>query len=267
MDTLEEAVYQLIRKAHFELPQDVETVIRTACDAEEGVAKTQLENILKNLEIAKTEEKPMCQDTGTHFFFVGGENLDTKSIETAIKNALLRAEQDIPLRKNCFDPLTGEQKETKPFIEYHSNPEFRIDYLPKGGGSEAKSAYNALAIDKADEIPDIIAKIVKEAGANPCPPVILGVGIGGSFNIAAGLAKQALLEDINKSTELEKKILDKVNELGIGPMGLGGKTTCLGVNIKQAERHPTHIPLAVNIQCWANRHTSIVKKGDEYDFA
>lgn len=237
------------------------------------VGKNVIENLLKNADIAKEKEVPICQDTGMAVFFVEvGQNVivEGDNLEKAIEKGVKQGYEDGFLRKSIVcDPLnrvnTGDN--TPPVIHYKftDGDKIKITFAPKGFGSENKSALKMLnPSDGEDGVIDFVLETVEKAGANPCPPMVVGVGIGGTFEKAAELAKFALTRDIDKANEniyyaeLEKKLLEKINRLGIGPQGFGGTTTALGVNI---EFYPTHIaglPVAVNINCHATRHETVI---------
>jgi fumarate hydratase subunit alpha len=134
----------------------------------------------------------------------------------------------------------------------------KLTVMPKGAGSENASSLKMLLPDEASRIPDIIAEVVKDAGGKPCPPIFIGVGIGSTFDGAAKLSKKALLRNVTKMSSFERNILEFVNALGIGPMGMGGKTTALAVLVEFGHCHTASLPLAINIQCWANRRASAV---------
>ncbi|WP_410509801.1 fumarate hydratase [Methanosarcina hadiensis] len=263
------SIADLLRKAEIELPDDVVDALKEAEAREENqVAKSQLQAILRNIEIAKNHGVPMCQDTGIMIFFaeLGTEFQPGFNIETAIKDAVALATREVPLRPNAVDPLTRKNSGNNtgagiPDIHWKlvSGKQLKITVAPKGAGSENMSALRMLNPTETGSIKNFVLETVINAGGMPCPPLVLGVGIGGSFDKAARLAKEALLEPLdNPLTDFEKEILESVNALGIGCMGLGGSTTALSVHIKTAHCHTASLPVAVNIQCWANRHASIV---------
>lgn len=232
-----------------------------------------LESIIKNAEIAKNKQMPICQDTGMAVFFVKigkdvfieGDNLDI-----AIEKGVKKGYSEGYLRKSIVsDPLfrTNTGDNTPPVIHYSfcDSDKIEITFLPKGFGSENKSKLKMLnPSDGREGIIDFVVNTVKEAGASPCPPIIVGVGIGGNFEKCAELSKFALSRSIdipNKNpyyAQLEDELLERINKLGIGPQGYGGETTALGVNI---EVYPTHIaglPVAVNMSCHATRHQTVI---------
>lgn len=268
-ETFIRSIAGLLKKAEIELPDDVVSALKKAESREENqVAKSQFQAILKNIELAKNHGIPMCQDTGIMIFFaeLGTEFQPCFDLDAAIRDAVSLATREIPLRPNAVDPLTRKNSgnntgEGIPDIHWKIVPgkKLKITVAPKGAGSENMSGLRMFNPTETGSIKQFILETVVNAGGMPCPPLTLGIGIGGSFDKAARLAKEALLEPLDVSmNELETEILDAVNELGIGCMGLGGSTTALSVRIKTAYCHTASLPVAVNIQCWANRHASIV---------
>lgn len=268
------SIADLLRKAEIELPDDVESALKKAETLEESqVAKSQLQAILKNIELARKYGVPMCQDTGIMIFFaeLGTEFHPGFELEEAIREAVVLATSEIPLRPNAVDPLTRKNSENNtgvgiPDIHWKLVPgnTLKITAAPKGAGSENMSSLRMFNPTEAGSIINFVLETVVNAGGMPCPPLTIGVGIGGSFDAASRLAKEALLEPLETPMNgLEKEILEAVNTLGIGCMGLGGSTTALAVHVKIAYCHTASLPVAVNIQCWANRHASVVFEGDE----
>lgn len=268
------SIADLLRKAEIELPDDVVSAIRKAKTAEESqVAKSQLQAILMNIELAKRHGVPMCQDTGIMIFFVeiGTEFQPDFDLEAAIREAVILATAEVPLRPNAVDPLTRKNSLDNtgvgiPDIHWKFVPgnQLKITAAPKGAGSENMSSLRMFNPTETGNIKNFVLETVMNAGGMPCPPLTIGIGIGGSFDAAARLAKEALLEPLDTPMEgLEKEIFEAVNALGIGCMGLGGSTTALAVHVKTAHCHTASLPVAVNIQCWANRHASVVFKGEE----
>ena len=263
----------ILKSAETILPEDVVNSLKAAKQNESSsVAKAQLEAILKNIEIAGKSGIPMCQDTGILIFFVeiGREVRLDFDLEDAIIEGVRKATESIPLRPNAVHPLTRNNKGDNvgdgiPDIKYDfvEGDRLKITVAPKGAGSENMSALKMFNPTETEEIKRFVLETVLNAGGKPCPPVVVGVGIGGSFDKAARLAKSALLEDMDKMDQFEKDILRDINSLGIGPMGLGGDTTALAVHVKKAFCHTASLPVAVNIQCWANRHASAILGGDE----
>lgn len=268
------SIADLLRKAEIELPDDVESALRKAETAEESqVAKSQLQAILKNLEIAKKHGVPMCQDTGIMIFFaeLGTEFQPGFDLEAAFREAVILATAEVPLRPNAVDPLTRKNSGDNtgvgiPDIHWKPVPgnQLKITAAPKGAGSENMSVLRMFNPTETGNIRNFVLETIVNAGGMPCPPLTIGVGIGGSSDAAARLAKEALLEPLDAPMDgLEREILETVNSLGIGCMGLGGSTTALAVHVKTAYCHTASLPVAVNIQCWANRHASIVFGGGE----
>lgn len=268
------SIADLLRKAEIELPDDVESALRKAETAEESqVAKSQLQAILKNLEIAKKHGVPMCQDTGIMIFFaeLGTEFQPGFDLEAALREAVILATAEVPLRPNAVDPLTRKNSGDNtgvgiPDIHWKLVPgnQLKITAAPKGAGSENMSVLRMFNPTETGNIRNFVLETIVNAGGMPCPPLTIGVGIGGSSDAAARLAKEALLEPLDAPMdEFEREILETVNSLGIGCMGLGGSTTALAVHVKTAYCHTASLPVAVNIQCWANRHASVVFGGNE----
>jgi fumarate hydratase subunit alpha len=259
-------VTDLIKKAVVDLPEEVEAALRDAYEKEESeIAKHQLKNILENVELARKQQIPMCQDTGIPLFFVKLGNEKKEDVETAIVDGIREATTSVPLRPNVVDPLSRENTGDNigvgiPQIYWSASKDEHtyVTYMPKGAGSENASAQRMLR--PSESIKDFVLDTIKDAGGKPCPPIIVGVGIGGAMDTSAMLAKKALLRPLDSRSpdeeyaKLEEELLAEINRLGIGPMGLGGKTTALKVNIEHAACHTASLPVAVNIQCWAHRH-------------
>uniref|UniRef100_A0A7C3RM60 Fumarate hydratase n=1 Tax=Archaeoglobus fulgidus TaxID=2234 RepID=A0A7C3RM60_ARCFL len=263
-----DAVVSALRKAHTELPGDVVTAIKKACESEDNeIARRNLEAILKNIDAAKKLGVPMCQDTGIPVFFVslGKELCLDFDLKGAIAEGVRRATVEIPLRPNAVHPITRENSGDNTGmhipqinIDLVDGDELRIVVMPKGAGSENVSALKMMLPTEVDRIKDFVVETVKKAGGKPCPPVFVGVGVGGTFDGAAKLAKKALLRNVLEMNDFELEILEAVNELGIGAMGLGGRNTALAVLVEMAHCHTASLPVAVNIQCWANRRAEVV---------
>ncbi|MBN1134620.1 MAG: fumarate hydratase [Methanosarcinaceae archaeon] len=267
-----EATIDILKKAETKLPDDVINALNRAEVRESNpVAKAQLKAILQNIKIAKDNSVPICQDTGVLIFYVEiGCDLSLDfNLEDAITEGVRRATETIPLRPNAVHPLTRKNSGDNtgiglPDIKYElvEGDGLTITVAPKGAGSENMSAIAMLNPTEVVSIKNFILETVLDAGGMPCPPLILGVGIGGTFDKAASLSKSALLSSLDEMNEFEREILHEVNCLGIGPMGLGGSTTALAVHVRTAHCHTASLPIAVNIQCWANRHASITFRGD-----
>ena len=273
-ETFIRSIVDLLRKAEIELPLDVENALRKAESVEESqVAKSQLQAILKNIELARKYRVPMCQDTGIMIFFaeLGAEFQSCFDLEAAIREGVMLATSEIPLRPNAVDPMTRKNSGNNtgigiPDIHWKLVPgnQLKITAAPKGAGSENMSSLRMFNPTETGSIKKFVLETVVNAGGMPCPPLTIGVGIGGSSDAATRLAKEALLEPLDTPMNgLEKEILEAVNSLGIGCMGLGGSTTALAVRVKTAYCHTASLPVAVNIQCWANRHASVVIGGGD----
>lgn len=267
------AVRKLCIDANYYLTEDVKAKLEEAYNNENWtIAKDILGKILENAGIARAEKMPMCQDTGmTCVFIEVGQEVHVVGggLEAAINEGVRQGYADGFLRKSVVgDPLnrvnTGDN--TPAVIHYDIVPgdKIKITVSPKGFGSENMSKLKMLKpADGVKGVKSFILQTVKEAGPNPCPPIIVGVGIGGTFEKAASLAKRSLLRPTSQKNsnpyyaELENELLEEINKLGIGPQGFGGRATALAVNI---ETYPTHIaglPVAVNISCHATRHAEI----------
>lgn len=263
-----ETVVELFKKAEIELPDDVVKALKIAYEQEESeIAKNTLGAILKNIESARNLRVPMCQDTGIPVVFVEiGKDLCLDfDLKDAIAEGVRRATKEVPLRPNAVHPLTRENPGTNlgphvPLINIDivEGDQLRITAMPKGAGSENVSALKMLLPSQVNQVEKFVIETVKNAGGKPCPPIIVGVGIGSTFDGSAKLAKKALLRDITEMNDFERRLLDKINQLGIGPGGLGGKTTALAVLTEIGYCHTASLPVAVNIQCWANRRATAV---------
>jgi len=274
IDKIKEAVKKLCVEVNFFLPADVKESIEKAREKETWpMAADILDKIMQNIDISKEEMVPMCQDTGMACVFleVGQEvHITGGSVEEAVNEGVRMGYSEGYLRKSVVkDPImrvnTGDN--TPAVIYYNIVPgdKLKITVAPKGFGSENMSRIKMLKpADGIEGVKEFIINTVKEAGPNPCPPIVVGVGIGGTFDRAAFMAKKALTRPLDERNVdpyycgLEKELLEKINSLGIGPQGFGGRTTALAVNI---ETYPTHIaglPVAVNINCHVTRHGEIV---------
>lgn len=271
-------IIQLIKKAETELPEDVIDALEKALSKEEDIAKVQLETILKNVELAKTTQRPMCQDTGIQTFFVdvGIDFPNIADIKQWITEGVQQATEEIPLRPNTVDPFTGRNHgdntgDSIPYItwDFSKGNTVKITAFPKGGGSENMSKLGMLKPGVGIEgIKNFVIEEMQKAAGNPCPPTVVGIGIGGGADLAMKLGKKALLRPIGKHHEdkqiadLEKELMKRINESGIGPMGLGGKTTVLDVHIEKAHRHPASLPVGLVVQCWADRRAQLIIQPD-----
>jgi fumarate hydratase subunit alpha len=262
-----DAVEEIIRQAQTRLPPDVVEGLVVAKDTEtDKTATAQLDAILENISIADDRAIPMCQDTGILVFFVeiGRDACIVLDLDRAIRESVKQATNSVPLRPNAVEPLTrlnsGDNTgDGLPDINYSfkDGKDITITIAPKGAGSENMSAFTMLKPSQVGSVKDFVVETVQKAGGMPCPPIIVGVGIGGSFDKSARLAKRSLLRNLGDMDEYEQELLEAINSLGIGPMGLGGRTTALAVHVEKAHCHTASLPVAVNIQCWANRHASV----------
>ena len=265
---ISESVKNMFIAANTVLPDDVSERIHSCTGCERNARAAEILALLsENAEIAKTTGIPICQDTGMAFVFVTiGQDVHVTggSLREAINEGVSRAFADGYLRKSVADPLTrvntGDNTPAIIYFDIVDGDVFELTALPKGFGSENMSRIKMMnPTASEDDIVAFVTETVIAAGGNPCPPTVIGVGIGGSFDYCAYLAKKALARPIGKiddsrESRLEQKILDSVNKTGIGPQGLGGDTTSLWVNV---ETYPTHIaslPVAVNVSCHATRH-------------
>ncbi len=273
-DIIIKEVKKMCIEANLELSQDVKTAIHNARDNETNeLGYKILTQLVDNMDIASKESIPICQDTGMAVVFVNiGQDVHIvgMNFEDAINEGIRQGYEEGYLRKSVVaDPLIRKNtSDNTPGIIHTSivpGENIEITLAPKGFGSENMSAvYMLKPSDGREGVKKAIIETIKKAGPNCCPPIVVGVGIGGDFEKCAILAKKALTRDITNNSpiehiaELEKELLAEINDLNIGPGGLGGKTTALGINI---ETYPTHIaglPLAVNICCHVNRHVRVV---------
>lgn len=264
-------IKEMCIEANLYLSNDMQEAIKDAANHEKSSLGAQILNQLKeNIAIAKEEAIPICQDTGMAIVFIKiGQDvhIEGMNLEDAINEGIRQGYQEGYLRKSIVgDPLLRENtKDNTPgIIHYEIIPGENVEIIvaPKGFGSENMSrVYMLKPADGVEGVKNVVLETVKLAGPNACPPMVVGVGVGGSFEKCTYLAKKALTRDLNTHSdiphiaELESDLLDKINKLGIGPGGLGGKITALGVNI---ETYPTHIaglPVAINICCHVNRHS------------
>lgn len=263
-----DVVVELLRNSVTKLPDDITEAIKNAVEREtDDVPKMQLNTILENIQIADESTKPMCQDTGIPIFFVNIGNVRVGNIEKAIREGVEKGTEEIPLRPNAVHPLTRKNPGNNlglhmPYTNYRfsDNDYLEIGVMPKGAGSENMSALKMLTpSDGIKGIKQFILDTLVNAGGKPCPPLIMGVGIGGSADISMKMAKEALMRPVNEPhpdpeiAELESELYKALNGIGTGPMGLGGKTTLLGINIEYAFCHTASHPVGINIQCWAAR--------------
>ncbi len=269
-----EVVARLCVKANEYLPEDVKCAIKKCREKEDwDTAKGVLDQIIENFEIAEENQVPICQDTGMACVFleigqdvhiVGGD------LQEAVNEGVRQGYKEGYLRKSVVaDPIrrgnTGDNTPAMIYTEIVPGENIKITLGPKGFGSENMSAIRMLKPSAGLQgIKDFIIDTVETAGPNPCPPMVVGVGIGGTFDKAALLAKKALMRPLDSSNpdpyyaDLEEELLEKINELGIGPQGFGGRTTAIGLNIETMPTHIAGMPCAVNINCHVTRHQTEV---------
>ena len=268
-----ETVKRLCVEANCHLPSDMAACIE-GCHAAEPwpQAKEILERIIENYNIADQQGKPICQDTGMAcvFITIGQEVYVNGNLAEAIHEGVRQGYTEGYLRKSVVrDPLdrvnTGDNTPAMIYYDIVPGDKLEITVAPKGFGSENMSRIKMLRpSDGVEGVKEFVLQTVEEAGPNPCPPIVVGVGIGGTFDKAALMAKQALMRSVDQRNavpyyaELEQELLEKVNALGIGPQGFGGKTTALAVNIEQCPTHIAGLPVAVNINCHVTRHKTEV---------
>jgi len=270
---VENVAVDLLRLATTKLSQDVKEALKKAYHEEESeIGKVQLKAILENIKLAEKLGAPMCQDTGTINFYVkvGASVKGIDKIEGALLNATRRATRKVPLRPNAVDPFTQRNTGNNigrfiPHINWEIVPGNSIEIiaLPKGGGSENVCMLGMLTPGEGvNGLKKFVIDAIIKAGAKPCPPTIVGVGVGGGADIAMKLAKVALLRPVDQPNpdsniaKIERELYEAANMTGIGPMGLGGRSTVLSINIEWAHRHPASYPVAVAFQCWASRRAS-----------
>jgi fumarate hydratase subunit alpha len=270
-DAITTAVADLLRQANYGLTEDVISALKQARQQEESPAGQEaLDRILENAAIAEEDRVPLCQDCGvaTVFLELGQDaHVTGGDLYTAVNEGVRRAYVEGYLRKSMVDrPFsdrtnTGDNTPAVIHTEIVPGDRLRIIALPKGAGSENMTRLGMLTpASGRDGVIDFVVKTVDEAGANPCPPGIIGVGIGGTSEKTLLLAKQALLRKVGEpspdkeTAALEKEILEKVNKLGIGPLGYGGRTTALAVHIETSPAHIGSMPVAVSLQCHSARH-------------
>ena len=270
VELLTKNIKEMCIQANHYLAPDMEKAMREACEKEsKPLAKQILGQLLENLDIAGKDMIPICQDTGMAVVFlkIGQDvHFEVGSVEKAVNEGVRQGYQEGYLRKSVVgDPLlrVNTKDNTPAVIHYELVPgdQVEITLAPKGFGSENMSKIWMLKpADGAEGVKEAIIETVREAGPNACPPVVVGVGIGGTFEKAAILAKQALTREIGTHSplahirEMEEELLQKINEIGLGPAGLGGDITALAVNINTYATHIAGLPVAVNMCCHVNRH-------------
>ncbi len=274
-DEVEDVLVEAIKKAVTRVTPETEEALKKAREEEEDEGpKVQLDAILENIEVGKDEERPICQDTGTPTFFVevGADFKYTGRLKDILTRSVRKATEEVPLRPNAIDPIEDKNSgdNTGRFIpaihwDVVEGDEVTIHAMPKGGGSENMSKLVMMTPGRGLKgVKEIVLDHVAEMAGKPCPPTTLAIGLGGGADLAMELAKKAIRRPVGerhpeeKVAELEEELLEKINQLGVGPMGVGGKTTVLDVKIEYAHRHPASFPVAIVPQCWANRQ-AIVK--------
>jgi fumarate hydratase subunit alpha len=271
-DLVESVAFNILKQAVIYLPEDVKQALRQAYSKEPEPGKTQLKAILDNIELAEKYQAPVCQDTGTIIYYVkaGDKAKNLARVEEALISATRRATKEVPLRPNAVNPFNGNNSGDNtgryiPYVNWEitSGDSLELTVMTKGGGSENVCVGGMIVPGEGIRgLKKFVVDAVVKAGAQPCPPNILGVAMGGGADIAMRVAKKALLRPLTEHNPdpeiaaLEREILEATNMTGIGPMGLGGITTILGVHIDYAFRHPASFPAAVAFNCWAARHAS-----------
>ena len=266
---ISEVVARLCIDANYHLPPDMKKQIISSSKEESWeTASIILDQIIENFNIADENLQPICQDTGLACVFLSiGQDVHIKgNLEEAVNEGVRKGYSQGYLRKSVVsDPLnrvnTGDNTPAMIYYDICPGDKIKITVAPKGFGSENMSQIKMLKpSDGIDGVKDFVIKAVEDAGPNPCPPIVVGVGIGGTFDKAAYLAKKALMRPVDQRNsedfyaELEEELLEKINALGIGPQGFGGKTTALAVNIEKFPTHIAGLPVAVNINCHVTRH-------------
>ena len=266
---ISEVVARLCIDANYHLPPDMKRQIISSSKEESWeTASIILDQIIENFNIADENLQPICQDTGLACVFLSiGQDVNIKgNLEEAVNEGVRKGYSQGYLRKSVVsDPLnrvnTGDNTPAMIYYDICPGDKIKITVAPKGFGSENMSQIKMLKpSDGIEGVKDFVIKVVEDAGPNPCPPIVVGVGIGGTFDKAAYLAKKALMRPVDQRNsedfyaELEEELLEKINALGIGPQGFGGRTTALAVNIEKFPTHIAGLPVAVNINCHVTRH-------------
>jgi fumarate hydratase subunit alpha len=272
---ISEAVSNLFKQANYELGDDVLSALEKAREAEESpTGRKVIDTLLENAEIAAAEKIPLCQDCGTAVVFleIGQDVLVVKGdLYAAVNEGVRRAYNEGYLRKSMVDRPFSERKNTGDnnpaviHVDIVPGNKLKISILPKGAGAENMAKFGMLLPGAGKKgVVDFVVKAVEDAGSNPCPPIIVGVGIGGTAEKAMLMAKHALLRTVGEpspdkeTADLEKEILKRVNDLGIGPMGYGGRITALAVHVESFPAHIGALPVAVNLQCHSARYREVV---------
>jgi len=275
VELISKTVERLCIESNYYLPQDVKKALQSALEKEESpLAKEIIEDIIKNQEIARTNNVPICQDTGLAVIFLelGQEvRLTGGDLNEAIDEGVRRGYKNGYLRKSAVDdPFmvrknTGDNTPAIIHTKIVPGDKVKLILAPKGGGSENMSALAMLKpSDGVKGIKQFVLDTVDKAGSNPCPPIIVGIGVGGTIEKTTLIAKQALLRTVGEHNsnpdiaKLEEELLEEINKLGIGPQGFGGRTTALAVHIETFPAHIASMPVAINIQCHVARHQEAI---------
>lgn len=283
-DVLCSKIVRMVSAASIYLADDVKKALRDAYEREEGsIAKSMLRSLLENIRVAEEEKRPLCQDTGTIIYYVkAGEGFPfLGELPSILRKATVEATFSVPLRPNAVDVFTGENSgdntgERIPWMEWEITPESdeaEITVMLKGGGSEklslAKAVPPGLGVKEALKL---VIDDVYEAGPMPCPPIVVGVGLGPTCNIAMSLAARALLRPLGAKhpraevARLEERLLNALNALGWGPHGVGGSITALDAHIEIAHRHPAALAVGIMASCWAKRTSTLKVTKDGVEF-
>ena len=269
--TIINTVSELYKKAVITLGEDVIKSLEDALKSEDNeLGQLNIEAILKNIELAHEKNIPMCQDTGLPVIFIKLGKVEVENLKKSVEKGIEKATEEVPLRPNIVDPFTRKNTNNNigdyipPIdIELIDSDYIEISVFPKGFGSENNNALKmALPSEGIEGVKDFVVETALNAKGKPCPPTVIGVGVGGTSDLAMKLAKKALLRDVTDTNpdpileKLESNIKKEINESGIGPMGLGGNSTTLSVKIIKAHTHTAGLPIGVCIQCWANRHAT-----------
>ncbi|MHC4661053.1 MAG: fumarate hydratase [Planctomycetota bacterium] len=274
VEEVTKALKELSMTANFELGKDVFAAFEEGLEKEVSQSgRAVFEELIENAKIANEERVPMCQDTGLAVVFldIGQDvHLAGGDLTEAVNEGVRQGYLEGYLRKSSLDhPIrrknTGDNTPAIIHTRIVPGDKVRVTLAPKGGGSENMSRIAMMPPSKGHEgVVDFVVDVVRQAGSNPCPPIVVGVGLGGTFEYSAVLAKRALLRELGKpaadadDAEMEKEIFGRIKKLGIGPQGFGGRYTALGVHIESANCHLASLPVAVNIQCHAARHKEVV---------
>ncbi|MEO6848129.1 MAG: fumarate hydratase [Chthoniobacterales bacterium] len=273
-DQIRDAIAELCQRANFELTSDMRAALERSVESETNpVAKNALRRILENAKVAKEQRLPMCQDTGLVVIFadVGQEvHIEGGLLRDAINEGIRKGWKEGYLRASVTgDPIhrknTGDNTPAVIYTDLVQGDQLRLRLLAKGGGCENMSRFKMLTpADGHEGVVKFVVEVAAQAGPNACPPLVVGVGIGGSYDYSSVLSKKALLREVGKFhpephiAKLEREIAERINQSGLGPQGYGGDTTALAVQIETAACHIASLPVSVNIECHAHRHQEVV---------